>query len=111
VRNHVFRREHRVLGVRLLFRCRCYHNLISLSRLQRELNRVLAPDKSVSLHPPLPHSFGQLIWRTNLLGHSLELLEQHKKYYPSNSLPRVLAVALVCTILSFVAFVISAVVE
>ena len=84
--------------------------LISLSRLQRELNRLLPADKRVSLHPPLPHSLGQLIWKTNLLAHSLELLEQYKKCYPSSSLPRILIVALVCTILSFIGFVISAVV-
>jgi hypothetical protein len=55
--------------------------MVLLNRLQKELNIVLPADKKVSLHPPLPHSFGQLIWRTNLLAHSLELLEQYKKYY------------------------------
>jgi hypothetical protein len=84
--------------------------LVSLNRLRKELNSALPVGEKVSLHPPLPHSFGQLILRTNLLAHSLELLEKHRKYYPSSSLPRILTVALLCTVLSFIGFVISAVV-
>jgi hypothetical protein len=65
----------------------------SLKRVCEELNRVLPPDRKVTLYPPWPRSFGQAIWKTNLLAHSLVLLDQHRRRYPSSSLRKVYSIA------------------
>ena len=68
-------------------------SFVSLKRICEELNRALPPDRKVTLYPPWPRSFGQAIWRTNLLAHSLALLDQHRRHYPSSSLRKVYGIA------------------
>lgn len=76
----------------------------SLERICRQLNLLLPAGRKVTLHPPLPRSFGQLIGKTNLLSHSLELLEQHRKYYPSSFLRKSYGIALVTGVSSLIGF-------
>jgi hypothetical protein len=68
-------------------------SFVSLKRICEELNRVLPPGKKVTLYPPWPRSLGQAVWRTNLLAHSLVLLDQHRQHYPSSSLRKVYGIA------------------
>jgi hypothetical protein len=68
-------------------------SFVSLKRICEELNRVLPPDRNVTLYPSWPRSLGQAIWRTNLLAHSLGLLDQHRQHYPSSSLRKVYGIA------------------
>ena len=64
-------------------------SFVSLKRICEELNRVLPPDRKVTVYPPWPRTLEQAIWRTNLLAHSLVLLDQHRQHYPSSSLCKV----------------------
>src|SRR5262245_33497529 len=79
-------------------------SLVSLERIRKQLNLVLPPDRQMSLHPPMPHSFGELFWKTNLLVHSLEILDQHKNHYPSSSMRKTYGIALIVATLSFIGF-------
>jgi hypothetical protein len=79
----------------------------SWKRICVQLNRVMPPDRKVTTYPPLPRSFGQAIWRTNLLAHSLELLDQHRNYYPLSSLRKICSIALISTIPSVIGIMVS----
>jgi hypothetical protein len=82
--------------------------LILWERIRKQLSRALPADRQASLHPPLQWSIKELLLKTNVLHHSLELLEQHRKYYPSSSLRKSFGIALFSIIPSFIGFVISA---
>lgn len=71
---------------------------VSLNRICKELNLVLPPDRKVTIYPPWPRSLGQLVWKTNILAHSLELLDQHRKYFPLSSLRKIYGIALISAI-------------
>jgi len=81
----------------------------SWERMRRELNRVLPSEQKVTLYPPLPHSFGELVWKTNDLGHFVTVLDQYGKIYPSSSLPKKVAIAVVVWILCIMALLASGV--
>ena len=83
-------------------------SLVLLERIRKQLNRVLPADRQASLHPPFPRSIKELIWKTNILVHSLKLLDEHRKYYPSSSLRKSYGVAIFSCIVSFIGFALSA---
>jgi hypothetical protein len=83
-------------------------SLILLERIRQQLNRILPADKRMNVHTPLPRSVKDLVWRTNILAHSLDLLEQHREYYPSSLLRKAYCIAVFSTIPSFIGFAISA---
>lgn len=82
---------------------------LSWEQMRRELNRVLPSEQKVTLYPPLPHTFGELVWKTNDLGHFVTVLDQYGKIYPSSSLPKKVAIAVVVWILCFMALLASGV--
>jgi hypothetical protein len=71
-------------------------------RMRRQLNRVLPSEQKVTLCPPLPRSFGELVGKTNKLSHFLNVLDQYRKVYPSSSLPKNVALGLIIWILCFI---------
>jgi hypothetical protein len=79
---------------------------VSLKRVCQQLNQVLPVDEKVSLFPPIPRSFGQLVWRTNILTHSLDLLSQHSKHYPASRLRVVNVIAVIGATLGTIAMIV-----
>jgi hypothetical protein len=75
----------------------------SWERMRQELNQVLPSEQKIAWYPPLPQSFGQLVWRTNELGYVLNVLDQYRKFHPLSSLPKKVAFGLVIWILCFMA--------
>ena len=81
----------------------------SWERMRRQLNQVLPSEQRVTFYPPLPQSFGELVWRTNDLGHFVAVLDQYRKIYPSSPLPKKVAIAVVIWILCVMALLASGV--
>jgi hypothetical protein len=81
--------------------------VILLERIRKQLNRVLPAESQAGFHPALPRSIKEL-WRTNILSHSLDLVEQHRKYYPSSVLRKAFVIALLATFPSFIGLALSA---
>jgi hypothetical protein len=81
----------------------------SWERMRRQLNQVLPSEQRVTFYPPLPQSFGELVWKTNDLGHFVAVLDQYGKIYPSSPLPKKVAIALVIWILCVMALLASGV--
>ncbi|MCU1270211.1 MAG: hypothetical protein JWN74_1505 [Acidobacteriaceae bacterium] len=76
-------------------------------RMRRQLNQVLPTEQKVTLYPSLPtmpKSFEELVGQTNELGPFLKVLDQYRKFYPSSSLPKNVALGVVIWILTFIAF-------
>ena len=82
--------------------------MLLLNHLCKQLNSALPPGQKVTLHPPMPRTIGQFFWRTNILAHSLQLLDQHRQYYPASSISKVLGLALIAALVSFAGFVLTA---
>jgi hypothetical protein len=81
----------------------------SWEQMRRQLNQVLPSEQRVTFYPPLPQSFGELVWKTNDLGHFVAVLDQYRKIYPSSPLPKKVAIALVIWILCVMALLVSGV--
>jgi hypothetical protein len=81
--------------------------LVLLERLRKEIRSAL-PSNPVNLPSRLPRSIGQ-VWRYNVISYSLDLLEQHRRYFPESSLPKMLGIALAGAILSFIGLLVTAV--
>jgi hypothetical protein len=82
---------------------------LSWERMRRQLNQVLPSEQRVTFYPPLPQSFGELVWKTNDLGHFVAVLDQYGKIYPSSPLPKKVAIAVVIWILCVMALLASGV--
>ncbi|MGH9517986.1 MAG: hypothetical protein ACRD3P_20140 [Terriglobales bacterium] len=78
-------------------------------RMRRDLNLALPAEQSVSIYPPLRTSFREIIFRTNDLGHFIEVLDQYQDMYPYSALPKKLALGLVAWILCFMGLLASGV--
>ena len=66
-------------------------SLVSLERMRKQVNLVVSSDSAASWYR-----------HNTIIGFSLEVLDQHRRHYPASSLPNILAVALISTILSFI---------
>ncbi len=73
----------------------------SWERMRRQVNELLANEQRVTFYPPLPRSFGELIGKTNDLGHFVTVLDKYTKIHPLSTLPKKIAIALVLWILCF----------
>ena len=81
----------------------------SWERMRRQLNQVLPSEQRVTFYPPLPHTFGEIVWKSNDLGHFVTVLDQYRKIYPSSLLPKKVAIAVVIWILCFMGLLASGV--
>jgi hypothetical protein len=68
-------------------------------RMRRQLNQVLPFEQRLTLYPPLPQAFGDIIAKPNDLGHFVTVLDKYGKTYPSSPLPKKVALAVVVWIL------------
>jgi len=88
-----------------VFRCvlRRQHGtlLFSLEHVREQVNLVLPADQRVSWHPPRAKSFGQLVSKSHILAHYLQLVDQHRDY-PSISLPKALGIAIAGSVVGFI---------
>ena len=78
-------------------------------RMRRDLNLALPAEQKVSIYPPPPKSIREMIFRSNDLGHFIEVLDQYEDIYPNSSLPKKLAFGLIAWILCFMALLASGV--
>jgi hypothetical protein len=78
-------------------------------RMRRQLNQVLPSEQRVTFYPPLTQSFGELVWKSNDLGHFVAVLDQYRKIYPSSPLPKKVAIAVIIWILCAMALLASGV--
>jgi hypothetical protein len=80
-----------------------------LQRVCKEINSALPPSEpKATLYPPLPSTVGQVFWEATIFGHSLQLLERHRLYYPASPIPKKLGLALTALLMSFVATIFTA---
>jgi len=82
-------------------------SLLSLEAMRKQVNLVLPASERVFWRFPLPRSLEDFFWRNTILGFSVGLLERHGKHYPSSSLPKVLGLSVVGTVLSFVGLIVA----
>ena len=68
-------------------------------RMRRDLNLALPAEQKVSIYPSLPKSLHDFIFRSNDLGHFVNVLDRYEGIYPSSSLPKKLAFGVVAWIL------------
>jgi hypothetical protein len=78
-------------------------------RMRRELNLALPAEQKVSIYPSPKKSLRELFFRSNDLGHFVEVLDQYEDIYPHSALPRKLALGLVAWIICFMALLASGV--
>ena len=78
-------------------------------RMRRDLNLALPAERKVSIYPSPPKSFREMIFRSNDLGHFIDVLDQYEDIYPNSSLPKKLALGLVAWILGLMALLASGV--
>jgi hypothetical protein len=76
-------------------------------RMRRDLNLALHAERKVSIYPLLPKSLGETMFRSNNLGHFIDVLDQYEDAYPYSSLPKQLAFGLVAWILCIMALLAS----
>ena len=81
--------------------------LLSLEAMRKQVNLVLPANERVFWRFPLPRSLEDFFWRNTIVGRSLGLLETHGKHYPSSSLPKVLGLSAIGTVLSFVGLIVA----
>jgi hypothetical protein len=81
----------------------------SWERMRRQLNQALPSEQKITLYPPLPQRFGELVWKTNDLGHFVTVLDQYTKTHPLSPLPKKVAIALVGWIICFMGLLASGV--
>jgi uncharacterized membrane protein YesL len=81
----------------------------SWERMRQQVNQVLAPEEQIPWHPQIPQTFSSLFWKTNEIGYFLSVLDLYRKIYPSNPLPKNVALGIVVWILCFMALLASAV--
>jgi hypothetical protein len=78
-------------------------------RMRRDLNLALPAEQKVSIYPLPPKSIREMIFRSNDLGHFIDVLDQYEGLYPNSSLPKKLALGLVAWILCFMGLLASGV--
>ncbi len=71
----------------------------SWEHMRRQLNQVLPAEHRISMFPAPAITVEELVWKTNELGHFLDVLDQYRKIRPSSSLPKKVAFAVVIWIL------------
>lgn len=82
-------------------------SLVLLKRIRKQLNRVLPEDKKAILRPPWPRSSKELLLGTRLWPYLRELLEHHRKYYPTSSLRKAVIIAIAGTLCGFIGLALS----
>lgn len=82
--------------------------LVLLERLRKEIFSALPSDSPLNLPSRLPRSIKQ-VWSRNIVFYSLDLLEQHRQYFPESSLPKLFGFVLAGTVLSFIGLLITTV--
>src|SRR5216684_1001928 len=78
-----------------------WHTAVFVRAHARTGNLVLPADQRVSWHPPRAKSFGQLVSKSHILAHYLQLVDQHRDY-PSSSLPKALGIAIAGSVVGFI---------
>jgi hypothetical protein len=73
----------------------------SWEQMRQQLNHVLPSEQRVPMFPPPAKSLEELVWKTNALGHFLDVLDRYRKTYPSSVLPKRVAMGVVAWILCF----------
>lgn len=81
----------------------------SWERMRKQLNQVLPSEQRVSMFPPPSKTLEELVWKTNALGHFLDVLDTYGKIYPSSALPKKVAIGVVIWILCFMTLLASGV--
>src|SRR5438552_1073315 len=69
-----------------------------LDRMRKEINSALPQGQKVTINLPI-----RGFWRTNIISVSLHLLDQHHRYYPASSVPKLLGLAVVALLVSVTA--------
>jgi hypothetical protein len=77
--------------------------------MRRDLNLALPAEQKVSIYPSPPKSIREIIFRSNGLGHFIDVLDQYEDLHPNSSLPKKLALGLVAWILCLMALLASGV--
>jgi hypothetical protein len=82
-------------------------SLVLLNLIRKQLNRVMPGDKKAILDPPWPRSSKELLLGTRLWPYLRELLERHRKFYPTSSLRKAVMIALAGTLAGFIGLALS----
>jgi hypothetical protein len=78
-------------------------------RMRRDLNLALPAEQKVSIYPSPPKFLREMIFRSNHLGHFIDVLDRYEGLHPYSSLPKKLALGLVAWILCFMGLLASGV--
>jgi hypothetical protein len=83
--------------------------MFSLEHMRQRVNRRLHPDLRIGygFRPNIGRSFGEAMFKWNILQTSLEVVRQHGEYYPASGLRKSFAFALVGMMLAFFGLLLS----
>lgn len=82
--------------------------LTLLELIRKQVNRVLPEGKRFKPQPRWPRTWEEYFFGTHVVAHYRELLDQHRKYYPTSVLPKTVSIASLSIVPSFIGYVISA---
>ena len=83
----------------------------SLEWMRKRVNLALPSGQRLNWHPPRAGSLGQLVSKSHILAHYLQLVGQHRELYPSSSLPKALSIAIAGSVVGFLGTIASCVIN